>query len=191
MAIGRLEQGAHIAASQSLEACLLLCDFANAFGSMARTWMQYCMRRSGMGGCLLSYFADLLRPSTLFFQWKTCSDTVIAMNEGGPQGGPLSPFCFLIGLDPLLRKLVFMQGPRDMSSAWADDLAAVSTTITSLMRTFDAIVAYERVSGLRLQLVKCVLVPLGALSLDHWDTIVRTQVPAGHALLLLPVKTGA
>eukprot|EP00971_Amphidinium_carterae_P220681 4380937-Amphidinium_carterae.1 len=88
-------------------------------------------------------------------------------------------------------KVDLKAGPRDMASACADVLAAVNTTITSLIRTFDAIVAYERVSGLRLQLAKCVLVPLGALSLDHWDAIVRTHVPAKHTLLLLPVKTDA
>eukprot|EP00971_Amphidinium_carterae_P334086 6469170-Amphidinium_carterae.1 len=191
MAIGRLEHGAHVAASQSLDACLLLCDFANAFGSMSRAWMKHCMLQSGMGVRLFSYFADLLRPSSLFFQWKNSTDTVMAMNEGGPQGGPLSPFCFLIGLDPLLRRLVDMQGPRELSSAWADDLAVVCNSISSLLRSFDAIIAFERVAGLRLQLAKCALVPLGALSLDQWDAYARTQVPAGHALLLLPVKTGA
>eukprot|EP00971_Amphidinium_carterae_P099219 1962631-Amphidinium_carterae.1 len=122
---------------------------------MARTWMQYCMLRSGIGARLYQYFVDLLRPSTLFFTWKSSTDTVIALNEGGPQGGPLSPFCFLIGLDPLLRRLAAMQGPRELVSAWADDLAAVCTTITTLVSTLDAIVSYERVSGLRLQLAKC------------------------------------
>eukprot|EP00971_Amphidinium_carterae_P332087 6466050-Amphidinium_carterae.1 len=191
MAFGRLEHGAHIAASKCLESCLLLCDFANAFGSMARAWMQYCMRRSGMGTQLYAYFADLLRPSTLFLNWKTSLEVVMAMSEGGPQGGPLSPFCFLLGLDPLLRKLVSRQRPHDIASAWADDLAAVCATVSSLLCTLDAVVHYERVTGLRLQLAKCVLVPLGALTLEQWDTIVRTQVPAGHALHLLPVKTGA
>eukprot|EP00971_Amphidinium_carterae_P024262 478751-Amphidinium_carterae.1 len=74
------------------------------------------------------------------------------MREGGPQGGPLSPLMFLLGLDPLLRRLRALQRPRDLASAWADDLAAVCASLLSLIAVFMCILLYSDVSGLHLQL---------------------------------------
>eukprot|EP00971_Amphidinium_carterae_P187902 3729876-Amphidinium_carterae.1 len=55
---------------------------ANAFATMARTWILHCLRTSGMSGGLLRFFQGLLRPGTLFLSWKQISDTPIHMREG-------------------------------------------------------------------------------------------------------------
>eukprot|EP00971_Amphidinium_carterae_P022127 436650-Amphidinium_carterae.1 len=150
--IGRLEQAAHIAATTSRESCLLLCDYKNAFGSMSRSWILHCLRARGMQGQLLCFMTELLRPSSLFLRWRGDCKHVIRMVEGTPQGGPLSPWFFLVGLDPLLRYLASHLHPLDLLSAWADDLAAETIDFRSLSMIYDAVVRFTLVSGLALQL---------------------------------------
>eukprot|EP00971_Amphidinium_carterae_P220774 4383158-Amphidinium_carterae.1 len=87
---------------------------ANAFGSIARRWIDRCLVLSGASPALLAFFRNLLRPSTLFFDWKRSGEVVLSMVEGTPQGGPLSPFLFLLGVDPLLRCLALPLTPNEL-----------------------------------------------------------------------------
>eukprot|EP00971_Amphidinium_carterae_P066960 1326206-Amphidinium_carterae.1 len=64
LVVGRLEQAAHLAAVTSSDSSLLLCDYKNAFGSMSRAWILYCLRARGLDGALLAFMTELLRPST-------------------------------------------------------------------------------------------------------------------------------
>eukprot|EP00971_Amphidinium_carterae_P212604 4219431-Amphidinium_carterae.1 len=113
------------------------------------------------------------------------------MVEGTPQGGPMSPWFFLMGLDPLLRILASRQRPLDLLSAWADDLAAVNIDFQSLCLVYDAIARFTLVSGLALQLSKCVLIPLGASTIEEWTVALYAWLPAGHGLREIPVRLTA
>eukprot|EP00971_Amphidinium_carterae_P260955 5176874-Amphidinium_carterae.1 len=113
------------------------------------------------------------------------------MVEGTPQGGPMSPWFFLMGLDPLLRLLSSHQRPLDLLSAWADDLAAVSIDFRSLCLVYDSIARFTVVSGLALQLSKCVFIPLGASSIEEWTVALYDWLPAGHGLREIPVRLTA
>eukprot|EP00971_Amphidinium_carterae_P117495 2327823-Amphidinium_carterae.1 len=99
---------------------------------MARAWILFCLQSRGLDGALLSFMFELLRPSSLFLRWRGSCRRVLRMVEGTPQGGPLSPWLFLMGLDPLLRLLASQQRPLDVLSAWADDLAAACVDFRSL-----------------------------------------------------------
>eukprot|EP00971_Amphidinium_carterae_P071490 1414300-Amphidinium_carterae.3 len=75
LAISRLEWHAHVAASMSFFASLLLCDLK-------------CLILSGVPDVILAFLRDLLKPSTLFFVWKQQGESVLRMVGGTPQGGP-------------------------------------------------------------------------------------------------------
>eukprot|EP00971_Amphidinium_carterae_P326554 6457421-Amphidinium_carterae.1 len=134
---------------------------------------------------------ELLRPSTLFLRWRGDCKGVIHMVEGTPQGGPMSPWFFLVGLDPLLRQLASRLRPEDLLSAWADDLAAVTVSFRSLLLVYNDITCYTLVSGLALQLQKCVLIPLGASSLLEWTAELYNLLPADHGIRAIPIQLTA
>eukprot|EP00971_Amphidinium_carterae_P075043 1483094-Amphidinium_carterae.1 len=85
-----------------------------------------------------------------------------------------------MGLDPLLRRLDSLQHPLDLLSAWADDLAAVTVSFESLRLVFEAIANFTFISGLALQLQKCVLIPLGASTIEAWTAELYAWLPPGH-----------
>eukprot|EP00971_Amphidinium_carterae_P213397 4234947-Amphidinium_carterae.1 len=158
---------------------------------MARSWILFCLQSRGLDGALLSFVLELLRPSSLFLRWRGSCSRVLRMVEGTPQGGPMSPWFFLMGLDPLLRILASRQRPLDLLSAWADDLAAVNIDSHSLCLVYDAIARFTLVSGLALQLSKCVLTPLGASTIEEWTEALYAWLPAGHGLREIPVRLTA
>eukprot|EP00971_Amphidinium_carterae_P122197 2419574-Amphidinium_carterae.2 len=176
---------------RSSESSLLLCDNKNAFGSMARPWILHCLRARGLQGPVLHFMIELLRPSSLFMRWRGETTRVINMVEGTPQGGPMSPWFFLVELDPLLRRLAAQQHPSELLSAWADDLAAVSVSFATLSMVFGAIAEFTLVSGLALQLQKYVLIPLGADSIEEWTAALYSWLPPAHGLRAIPIKMTA
>eukprot|EP00971_Amphidinium_carterae_P224941 4462267-Amphidinium_carterae.1 len=70
------------------------------------------------------------------------------MVEGTPQGGPLSPFLFLLGLDPLLRALAMPLTPNELVSAWADDVTLICLAYPALLLAYNTLLEFAKVSGL-------------------------------------------
>eukprot|EP00971_Amphidinium_carterae_P179856 3567317-Amphidinium_carterae.1 len=113
------------------------------------------------------------------------------MQEGTPQGGPLSPFLFLIGLDPLLRSLEMPLTPNELVSAWADDIALICLSFPSRVLAYDILVAFASVSGLVLQRKKCAVIPLGSLDVEAWQLGLYDFLRAQHDVVEIPVIDGA
>ena len=92
-------------------------------------------------------------------------------------GCPLSPLCFAVAADLLLRRLQRLF-PQALVRAYADDLAMVlpSThdTIAPLVQVFEE---YALISGLQLNLPKTVMVPLAPVHLLTYRAHFRVSHP--------------
>ena len=97
--------------------------------------------------------------------------------SGIRQGCPLSPLCFAIAADLLLRRLSRLI-PDACIRAYADDLAKAlessQSAIPLLVRIFQV---YSLIFGLHPNLPKTVLIPLDTFDLDPWHTECCRQFP--------------
>ena len=104
---------------------------------------------------------------------------------GVRQGCPLSMILFAICIEPLLRMLEKAVSPDDVVGSFADDIALViQNLLLALPRLLVVFKVFGLASGLKLNLLKCVLVPLG----DDPDIVkrfadtLRTHAPSWSSI---------
>ena len=148
---------------------LLFVDFSNAFNMVDHNTLNTILEWIGIPGamrqCISSLYANA---STRFITPAGLTDS-ISITRGTLQGDTLSPLLFLLYIEPLLRWL--HQGGRGYqygclttpenaqhrlsSGAYADDLAAVSTSIGDLSIQANKITLFAKWAGLGINNNKC------------------------------------
>lgn len=139
---------------------ILLFDFAAAFPSVARFFIWIALKHIGIPTSVILAIKMLYNRNYQFIANQRGPRFAFCAYSGVRQGCPLSAIifilvtnCFLIALQHSL--------PDDLVCGYADDLAIVTRELfRTLPVMIDLFRTYEHVSGLALNVGKCVIIPL-------------------------------
>eukprot|EP00974_Lingulodinium_polyedra_P017458 1691992-Lingulodinium_polyedra.AAC.1 len=153
-------------------------DFAAAFPSVEQDMMHEIFRARGWPNWLLNFLRCLYHNNHCHMVVAGRRFDGFCTTRGIRQGCPLSPLLFAVSSDLLLRRLARLV-PSAVRRAYADDLAIVHADIESQLGPLqDIFFEYERLSGLRLNVKKTVMVPL-----FPWDPLsLRARLHAAAPL---------
>jgi len=151
---------------------LLLFDFHAAFPSLAHDCIFKVLRSIGISQGHLAAIQRLYQNVSHTLVHNGGLYPSFTLLGGVRQGCPLSPLIFVTVLDVFLRRLRH-RSPSSLWRAYADDIAVVLQNVRSewqgLIEEFQT---WSLFSGLRLNMPKCVLIPLwcgpGGLENESW-----------------------
>jgi ribonuclease HI len=136
---------------------LLLVDFSSAFNMINHDKLLTIMYDLGFPTDAIDAVKNLYDHATTQIKWDGALTDPIAIDRGSIQGDSLSPFLFLIYIEPLLRWLHvgsrgYMFGAlpdtptritnQISSAAYADDLAALTRTLSDLKHQADKVTQF-------------------------------------------------
>lgn len=151
----------------SVDAAGIFLDFANAFPTLSRRWLQLVLRKAKVPAQIIRAILFLYRDLESMFVFGGEVVAVVAMRCGVKQGCPLSVSLLPLCIDALLRRISCVPGRRRRVFAYADDLAIV---VRRLFVEFPALVSllsrWGAATGLMLRLSKSVVVLLGMGSVE-------------------------
>jgi hypothetical protein len=145
---------------------LLYIDFKNAFGSLDYARLLAIMKDLGYPLDAVTLIGNIYAQSTTVFTGEHFGKTKpIPIQRGTIQGDTLSPYLFLIFLEPLLRWLqrgkngyTFGTSKLTISSAaYADDLAAITNNLKSLQTQLNKLDKFCEWAGMDLGVQKCAI----------------------------------
>ena len=143
---------------------LLYIDFKNAFGSLDHARLLAIMKDLGYPEDAVFLVGNIYSNShTIFTGEHFGKSKPIPIQRGTIQGDTLSPYLFLIFLEPLLRWLqrgkngyTFGTSKTTISSAaYADDLVAITTNLQSIQTQLNKLDKYCEWAGMDLGVPKC------------------------------------
>ena len=143
---------------------ILYIDFKNAFGSIDHARLLAVMQDLGYPSDAINLIGNIYSQSTTIFSGEHFGKTQpIPILRGTIQGDTLSPYLFIIFLEPLLRWL--HQGDNGYtfgtskvtisSAAYADDLAAIANKLASLQIQLNKLDKFCAWAGMDLGIPKC------------------------------------
>ena len=136
----------------------------NAFGSIDHARLLAIIKDLGYPQDAVALVGNIYSHSTTTFTGEHFGKTQpISIQRGTIQGDTLSPYLFIIFLEPLLRWLQrgnnsYTSKTSDTklsSAAYADDLAAISYSLASLQLRLDKLDKYCEWTGMDLGIPKC------------------------------------
>ena len=145
---------------------ILYINFKNAFGSIDHARLLAIIKDLGYPQDAVALFGNIYSHSTTTFIGDHFVKTQpIPIQRGTIQGDTLSPYLFIIFLEPLLRWL--QRGNNEYtfntsntticSAAYADDLAAISNNLPSLQHQLNEIDKFREWAGMNLGIPKCAI----------------------------------
>eukprot|EP00971_Amphidinium_carterae_P345909 6487093-Amphidinium_carterae.4 len=186
-ALARLEKHAFVEAATNKHCALFFSDLRQAFASMSRRWIFHVLAQSGASEAWIRVFSAVLDYSCLFLLWKGTMHDAIWMRSGVGQGDPLSPFLFVLALDPFLRWMHDGRIPSSVGAALADDMCWLLRSLADLIRKHDEYRILYLATGLPLNYAKCDVLPCGALGVNAWSALLHDAVPPQHPLLFVGI----
>jgi len=158
---------------------ILLFDLMAAFPSLSHQWLFVVLRKMKVPMRVLKAFAAL---------YKDCFATIILLGgrwqrvpmlSGIRQGCPASGTLFALAIDPCIRYLISLLGPRGgMLNAYADDIAAVLRDLFAVLKSIDeAFLTIGRATALRLHPGKVQIIPLWKFDEVAVREQIKTLVP--------------
>eukprot|EP00971_Amphidinium_carterae_P348104 6490322-Amphidinium_carterae.2 len=186
-ALARLERFMFTEAASNPHCALFFSDLRQAFASMSRRWIFHVLEFASAPVAWTHIFSAVLDESCLFLLWKGVMHEVIWMRSGVGQGDPLSPFLFVLSLDPFIRWMHASRDPPSIGAALADDMCWLVQCLADLIRkSFEYRILYLA-TGLPLNYGKCAILPCGSVGVNGWATLLRDAVPPQHPLLLISI----
>jgi len=135
-------------------------DFAAAFPSISQDFLFTTLRDIGLPRETVQFIKNLYFENKCLIAMGGEKFEGFCVTAGIRQGCPLSPLLFAVVADLLLRRLK-NKFPNSMRRAYADDLAMVLPDVLKEGgHILDCFNDYHRVSGLKLNMGKVVIVPL-------------------------------
>ena len=145
---------------------ILYIDFKNAFGSIDHARLLAIMKDLGYPNDAIHLIGNIYSKSTTTFIGEHFGKTQpIPIQRGTIQGDTLSPYLFIVFLEPLLRWLqqgnngyTFGTSRIKISSAtYADDLAAIANKLQSLQTQLNKLDKFCEWAGMDLGIPKCAI----------------------------------
>ena len=138
---------------------MILFDFKAAFPSISHDYMWDMLKLMGVHVYLIHAFQQFYRGNLQRIKVRKCLSKGFLAECGVRQGCPLSPLLFAAVVDVLLRRLVRRYEGITLR-AFADDIGIVSLYLSQWHGILGDFVDFGNISGLHLNMPKCVLVPL-------------------------------
>ena len=145
---------------------ILYIDFKNAFGSLDHARLLAITKDLGYPEDVVSLIGNIYSSSNTIFTGKHFEQTkLIPIQRGTIQDDTLSPYLFLIFLEPLLRWLqrgnngyTFGTSKLTISSAaYADDLAPITNNLQTIQTQLHKLDKYSNWAGMNLGVPKCTI----------------------------------
>lgn len=140
---------------QKLTRFLFLMDTAKAFDSIDHPWIQAVIAKASYPKWVRNFIYCAFHNVAVTPFFGSPSDIWIAITRGVKQGCPLSPLLFVIAYDPLLTALSRL--PDISLFAFADDLAATTSSLPALYPALALIDNFAAVSGLGVNKSKSII----------------------------------
>jgi hypothetical protein len=145
---------------------ILYIDFKNAFGSIDHARLLAIMEDLGYPKDLVELTGNIYTNATTTFVGESFGKTKpVKIERGTIQGDTLSPYLFLIFLEPLLRWLdrgnygykYKTSCNQTCSGAYADDLAIIANHLAHIQQQVQKLERFNKWAGIELSLHKCAL----------------------------------
>ncbi|KAK9807291.1 hypothetical protein WJX73_008814 [Symbiochloris irregularis] len=155
-------------------------DFSSAFNTIDHDKLLVIMHKLGFPEASIEVIADLYNGAQSVFQIAGGETEAVTIDRGTLQGDSLSPLLFIIFMEPLLRWL--QSGGRGYkfactgqtlgSTAYADDLNALTHTATDLAQQAHKVDMFAKWGDLKVNVSKC------AVSGVQWGLASKTNSSA-------------
>ena len=163
--------------TQPAGACVLL-DFASAFPSISQEFLFEVLQHIGLPHESLNLLTALYSNSRCEVKQGNTTTPGFLLETGVRQGCPLSPLLYATVAEVLLDKIE-QQCPGTLTRCYADDTALVINNFWDEAPILqDIFQQFSEISGLRLNLQKCIILPLDEGELDTFRDRLHNQVPA-------------
>ena len=161
---------------------LLLFDFEAAFPSLSQEYMWRVLAHIGVPAAWVMAIKLRYVDNKHFIRLGGSTHPSFTTSSGVRQGCPLSPLLFAVVADVLLRRLARLL-PTSVVRAFADDTAMVVESFHAAAATvFAAFKEFSKISCLKLNLPKTVLIPLWPSTVDSVRRMLRAQYPEWSAV---------
>lgn len=152
-----------------------LADWEKAYDRIDRDFIAQSLTAFGFGPSFCRWFRLLHKHSSAQVIVNGFLTENFAVDSGVRQGCPWAPFLFLLGVEPLacalrqepsIKGIKLPNGKRILYSGYADDTTLYVSDLQDLDRCIAVFDTYSKCSGMKLNLLKSTVVPLGSASLD-------------------------
>ncbi len=141
-------------------------DFAAAFPSLAHDFLSDVLEHLQLPRQFRAFVANLYLGNGCRIAAAGDNHDGFSIRSGIRQGWPLTTLLFAVCGDLLLRRLQQLL-PGDLCRAYADDIGLVAKDLFASAEVFVKVFEeFAEISGLTLNLVKTVFVPLGDASVE-------------------------
>ena len=162
---------------KSQNGAMILFDFKAAFPSISQEYMLRVLSRIGVPECARQVVTWLYDDDKCLLSLRGALHPRFAMTAGVRQGCPLSPLLYAVISDILLARIL-EECPDMCVRAYADDTAVVTSDFwrdaPRLRRVFDE---FAKLSGLHLNIGKCVIIPLTTTPLQEVRERLANDIP--------------
>jgi hypothetical protein len=152
-----------------------LADWEKAYDLVDRPFLKSCLGQFGFGGVFINWFLVLHKATSTKVLVNGFMTTLPAFDvcSGVWQGWPWAPFLFLCAVEPLACALrnsdlsgitLRPDGHRIVYSGYADDTTLFLSGVEDLQKALLIFNEYSSVSGMKLNLFKCSVVPFKSLT---------------------------
>ena len=163
--------------TQPAGACILL-DFASAFPSISQDFLFEVLRHIGLPDNALNLLTSLYSNSLCEVKHGNTTAPGFLLEAGVRQGCPLSPLLYATVAEVLLDKIE-QHCPGTLARCYADDTALVVNNFWGEAPILEWLFReFSQISGLHLNLKKCVIMPLDEGDLDTFRGRLHLQLPA-------------
>ena len=164
--------------TKARSAAMVFFDFAAAFPSVAHAFIFITLSTLGVPRNIIHAIKQLYKNNIHVLRLGCHSIVGFTVHTGVKQGCPLSGLLFVIVCDSLLRALARMSGPRDVTRAYADDIAMVLRNIWAQAPDIASLFCVlEKIAGLVLKNKKCVIIPLWLYEAESFRNELAKLVP--------------
>jgi hypothetical protein len=153
-----------------------LADWEKAYDRIDQIFIEQSLCAFGFGPQFCKWFRLLHKDSTAQVIVNGFLTDSFKVDSGVRQGCPWASFLFLIGVEPLacalrlqndIQGILLPDGNKILYGGYADNTTLFFSDLQDLDRCIAILDAYSKCSGMKLNLLKSTILPLGSASLDE------------------------